>query len=93
MQKLKQPCVSMCILSTPSALNSIENYYYHIEFRMDSMHIGTLCHVLLESLLGNICFNAQFKVSDVIMCMKCLTYFLIWFWMCLNYIIWTVYLV
>ncbi len=40
-----------------------------------------LCHVLLESLLGNICFNAQLKVSDVIMCMKCLTYFLIWFWM------------
>ncbi len=31
----------MCILSTLSALNSIENYYYHIEFRMDSMHIGT----------------------------------------------------
>ncbi len=28
------------------------------------------------------------KVSDVILCMKCLTYFLIWFWMCLNYIIW-----
>ncbi len=31
----------MCILSTLSALNSIENYYYHIEFRMDSMYIGT----------------------------------------------------
>ncbi len=35
------PCVPMCILSTLSALNSIENYYYHIEFRMDSVHIGT----------------------------------------------------
>ncbi len=31
----------MCILSTLSALNSIENYYYHIEFKMDSMYIGT----------------------------------------------------
>ncbi len=28
----------MCILSTLSPLNSIENDYYHIEFRM---HIGT----------------------------------------------------
>ncbi len=35
------PCVPMCILPTLSALNSIENYYYHIEFRMDGMHIGT----------------------------------------------------
>ncbi len=35
------PCVPICILSTLSALNSIENYYYHIEFMMDSMHIGT----------------------------------------------------
>ncbi len=30
----------MCILSTLSALNSIENDYYYIEFRMDSMHMG-----------------------------------------------------
>ncbi len=36
-----RPCVPMCILSTLSAPNSIENYYYHTEFRMDSMHIGT----------------------------------------------------
>ncbi len=35
------PCIPMCILSTLSALNSIEKYYYHIECRMDSMHIGT----------------------------------------------------
>ncbi len=34
-------CVPMCILSTLSALNSIENDYYHIVFRMASMHIGT----------------------------------------------------
>ncbi len=40
-QERNIPCVPMCILSTLSALNSIENYYYHIEFRMDSMHIGT----------------------------------------------------
>ncbi len=38
----------MCILSTLSALNSIENYYYHIEFRMDSMHIGTQALVLVR---------------------------------------------
>ncbi len=31
----------MCILSTLSALNSIEMYKYHIECIMDSMHIGT----------------------------------------------------
>ncbi len=31
----------MCILSTLFALNSIENYKCQIEFRMDSMHIGT----------------------------------------------------
>ncbi len=31
----------MCILSTLSALNSIENYCYHIEFRMDTWNIGT----------------------------------------------------
>ncbi len=31
-------CVPMCILS---ALYSIENDYYHIIFRMASMHIGT----------------------------------------------------
>ncbi len=30
----------MCILSTLSALNSIENYYDHIEFMKDSMRIG-----------------------------------------------------
>ncbi len=30
----------MCILSTLSALNSIENYWYHTEYKMDSMHIG-----------------------------------------------------
>ncbi len=35
------PCVPMCILSTLPAVNSIENYYYYIEFRMDIMHIGT----------------------------------------------------
>ncbi len=34
------PCVPMCILSTLSALNSIKNDYYHIEFLMDSMNIG-----------------------------------------------------
>ncbi len=28
----------MCILSTLSALNIIENHYYHIKCRMDSMH-------------------------------------------------------
>lgn len=32
------PCVTMCILS---ALNSVEKYYYHIDFRMDCVHIGT----------------------------------------------------
>ncbi len=42
---LHTPCVPMCILSTLSALNSIENDYYHIEFRMDSMHIGTQAHI------------------------------------------------
>ncbi len=30
----------MCILSTLSALNSIENYYYHIEFRMIVCTLG-----------------------------------------------------
>ncbi len=33
--------VPMCILSILTALNSIVNDLYHIEFRMDSMHIGT----------------------------------------------------
>ncbi len=40
------PCVPMCMLSTLSALNSIENDYYHIEFRMDSMHIGMQAMVI-----------------------------------------------
>ncbi len=34
------PCIPMYILSTLSALNSIENTNI-TEFRMDSMHIGT----------------------------------------------------
>ncbi len=45
-QKARATLFSVCkyamhILSTLSALNSIENYYNHIEFRMYSMHIGT----------------------------------------------------
>ncbi len=40
----------MCILlSTLSTLNSIENYYYHIEFRMDSMHIKMQANSLISS--------------------------------------------
>ncbi len=53
------PCIPMCILSTLSTLNSIENYNYHIEFRMDSMHIGTQawcscrwCHFLSSLYYG-----------------------------------------
>ncbi len=38
----------MCILSTLSTLNGIENYYCHIEFRMDSMHIGTQTLAVFE---------------------------------------------
>ncbi len=33
------PASNVPLSSTLSALNGIENYYYHIEFRMDSMHI------------------------------------------------------
>ncbi len=42
-------CVPMCILSTLSSLNSSDSYYYHIEFRMDSMNIGTqaICWLLM----------------------------------------------
>ncbi len=40
-RKMHTVPASQCayLLSSLSTLNSIENYYYHIEFRMDSMHI------------------------------------------------------
>ncbi len=72
------PYVPMCILSTLSALNSIENYYYHTEFRMDIMHIGTQSLIRSVTLSGYYIFTPVGGNKRIILCFKWVIESFIW---------------